>query len=344
MKWGIRRWQNKDGSLTDAGRIHYGYGPKRQSEKTFGGLEKAMSYHDSKKLAKKYTRAINKQNRDSYRMKGADDAERYKNQREVMKKLAKSIDDTKEQKEMLKAYDALEKHDETAGWHKNKNGEYELRPLTAADNKKRDKLLERFESAQTKALTKEQEIRDSFRSELLGAKLKDLGEEDTAEGRKILNAILRDRDGILSEFTGLKSSREAKSALRELSKVTDQKEKDSWSDFDGDPVRPKRSYDPERSETTLHDYAKQGRNEKAMRSEFDKMRNNATSDEDKDRKVSYWEQARDKGMYDLDFLEGVQNSKALHTHDTNTLLTEYAKYLDHPQEWWQNDRKKLEEE
>lgn len=27
QKWGIRRWQNLDGSLTEAGRRHYGYGP-----------------------------------------------------------------------------------------------------------------------------------------------------------------------------------------------------------------------------------------------------------------------------------------------------------------------------
>lgn len=26
QKWGLRRWQNEDGSLTDAGRKHYGYG------------------------------------------------------------------------------------------------------------------------------------------------------------------------------------------------------------------------------------------------------------------------------------------------------------------------------
>lgn len=36
MKWGVRRWQNYDGSLTDAGRIHYGYGPKRQSQQKYG--------------------------------------------------------------------------------------------------------------------------------------------------------------------------------------------------------------------------------------------------------------------------------------------------------------------
>lgn len=32
MKWGIRRYQNEDGSLTDEGRTHYGYGAKRLTE------------------------------------------------------------------------------------------------------------------------------------------------------------------------------------------------------------------------------------------------------------------------------------------------------------------------
>ena len=31
QKWGIRRYQNKDGSLTPEGRIHYGYGPANDS-------------------------------------------------------------------------------------------------------------------------------------------------------------------------------------------------------------------------------------------------------------------------------------------------------------------------
>lgn len=33
MKWGKRRWQNEDGSLTEAGRIHYGVGQQREAAK-----------------------------------------------------------------------------------------------------------------------------------------------------------------------------------------------------------------------------------------------------------------------------------------------------------------------
>ena len=33
MKWGRRRWQNEDGSLTEAGRAHYGYGSEREKNR-----------------------------------------------------------------------------------------------------------------------------------------------------------------------------------------------------------------------------------------------------------------------------------------------------------------------
>jgi hypothetical protein len=39
MKWGIRQWQNKDGSLTPAGRIHYGYGTREDHAKNVENSE-----------------------------------------------------------------------------------------------------------------------------------------------------------------------------------------------------------------------------------------------------------------------------------------------------------------
>lgn len=65
MKWGIRRWQNKDGSLTPEGRIHYGIGQARKAgivekvrnagiKKVFGEekLNKQLDY-ERKQRAKK---------------------------------------------------------------------------------------------------------------------------------------------------------------------------------------------------------------------------------------------------------------------------------------------------
>lgn len=48
MKWGFRRYQNKDGSLTPAGRERYGVGSKKESN----GSEKHLSKKERKRLEK----------------------------------------------------------------------------------------------------------------------------------------------------------------------------------------------------------------------------------------------------------------------------------------------------
>lgn len=48
MKWGFRRFQNKDGSLTPAGRERYGVGSKKESN----GSEKHLSKKERKRLEK----------------------------------------------------------------------------------------------------------------------------------------------------------------------------------------------------------------------------------------------------------------------------------------------------
>lgn len=40
QKWGVRRWQNSDGSLTPDGKIHYGKGNKKEAEGTNGNKSK----------------------------------------------------------------------------------------------------------------------------------------------------------------------------------------------------------------------------------------------------------------------------------------------------------------
>lgn len=50
MKWGVRRYQNKDGSLTAAGRKHYGYGPNGELVKK-GFIDKAFD-RKAEKLSK----------------------------------------------------------------------------------------------------------------------------------------------------------------------------------------------------------------------------------------------------------------------------------------------------
>lgn len=48
MKWGIRRYQNPDGSLTDAGRAHYGYEPHEDYKKAHE--KKSVKYMSNQEL------------------------------------------------------------------------------------------------------------------------------------------------------------------------------------------------------------------------------------------------------------------------------------------------------
>lgn len=54
MKWGRRRWQNQDGSLTEEGRIHYGVGAAREAAKNEARVikaqAKAKAYEEKQKV------------------------------------------------------------------------------------------------------------------------------------------------------------------------------------------------------------------------------------------------------------------------------------------------------
>lgn len=57
QKWGVRRYQNPDGSLTDEGRIHYGYSAKRRNstvEKLSGQSAKESKKASNKAKAEEY--------------------------------------------------------------------------------------------------------------------------------------------------------------------------------------------------------------------------------------------------------------------------------------------------
>lgn len=67
-----------------------------------------------------------------------------------------------------------------------------------------------------------------------------------------------------------------------------------------------------------------------------KMRYSAKTDEEKDRRVHKWENARDDDKFDINFLEAVQNSKILHDGDKQALVIEYAYYLADPHAYMQS--------
>ena len=73
------------------------------------------------------------------------------------------------------------------------------------------------------------------------------------------------------------------------------------------------------------------------------MRNSSKTDEEKDLKEHYWTNARDNDQWDINFLEAVQNSAILERNDKKSLLTEYAKYMADPSDYWKNGRHQLED-
>ena len=68
QKWGLRQWQNEDGSLTPAGREHYGYGEARSkmlsAKANYRQAQKAYSKSFNKATgASQYIRALTKKGR-----------------------------------------------------------------------------------------------------------------------------------------------------------------------------------------------------------------------------------------------------------------------------------------
>lgn len=99
----------------------------------------------------------------------------------------------------------------------------------------------------------------------------------------------------------------------------------------------------DKSELKAYKDGKSGASDKDLDDAFKKMRNSSKTDEEKDLKEHYWTNARDNDRWDINFLEAVQNSVILDQNDRKSLLTEYAKYLADPSDYWENEKDKLRE-
>ena len=170
MKWGVRRWQNKDGSLTDAGRKHYGYGSSQER----------MSYSDRQKYSKKLKKDIKRHerafNKTWYRqgIKNAEDKHNA-NYNQAYKRYGDDVNNSKEAKAMWDAYDKANRITDASG---------------LILNKKATKAWDDYAKAEERYWKKTEELLSEHKSDILGAKLSDLGYEDTQEGREILESML----------------------------------------------------------------------------------------------------------------------------------------------------------
>ncbi len=135
---------------------------------------------------------------------------------------------------------------------------------------------------------------------------------------------------------------------------TDAMKKKSGADFDGDTIDPKylekvetssgdTRYFYDKDELKAYKDGKSGASDKDLDDAYKKMRNSSKTDEEKDLKEHYWNNARDNDRWDINFLEAIQNSAILERNDKKSLLTEYAKYMADPSDYWENGRHQLED-
>lgn len=98
QKWGRRQYQNQDGSLTDLGRQHYGYGPGRGSVKgtAYRALSKVYGLNERayNRLGNRTAASMNKSAKNEMLRKAAkadEDRDKYRNSEEYKERKAKVV-------------------------------------------------------------------------------------------------------------------------------------------------------------------------------------------------------------------------------------------------------------
>ena len=151
QKWGIRRYQNEDGTLTEAGKARYG-----------GDITKA-----SGKFVKKQVRAAIK----SGSLKNAD-------------KIAKKVGD-----EVMKTEEGKRFTELTEKYSKAAKDLSELYGREVSYNLYGEQAIE-YALAQKRFLEKVNEFTNKHKDEMASATLKDLGYTDSEKARKYLNKYM----------------------------------------------------------------------------------------------------------------------------------------------------------
>ena len=105
QKWYHRRWQNPDGSLTPAGREHYGYGDERDSSSKYD--IKQLKAETKAKI--RYEKAQQKMNAKLEKVKKAEKERKAKEraaeaEKKAKEKVAEHAKEVAEQKKLLEAF------------------------------------------------------------------------------------------------------------------------------------------------------------------------------------------------------------------------------------------------
>lgn len=162
MKWGIRRFQNKDGTLTSAGKKHY--------SKAFRDAEDKQRARDMKIPLGDY---------DSYRAN-------HPYTTGLQKDLGEYLRKTDEYKSYAKAMNALEEYNLSLVQSFKDRGVFGNALDSAIVNDKKYKQLEEaMDVANAKYNQKIGEVYLANKDNMIGAKLQDLGFTDTQESRDL---------------------------------------------------------------------------------------------------------------------------------------------------------------
>ena len=169
QKWGVRRYQNPDGSYTDAGRKRY----SKQLEKKVN--KSANNYlHNSFQVGTQMADTINKPNTSKVRKKIFDDP-----------------DYVKANERLMNAYSEHEHAIEDAVF---KYG-YTLKGMPESTRKSLEASGDKINDLSKKHWDQFEKTLNKYEPELLSAALADIGEEDTEVGRQLIKEIYTKKRG-----------------------------------------------------------------------------------------------------------------------------------------------------
>lgn len=200
QKWGVRRFQNSDGSLTAAGRERYGSGEGSSNSDGSYKVQRSSSKAPNGKFEDSFTKNDINTKRgngilyecsyNSYDMwydiprSPAQKALYDKRERELAKSdNLKSDYESKKQK-----YKDLDE-DLTDAILKYQNAAYEMPEVQMLRTEWRN-AMEEFRKASDKYYKAVQPVREKYEKKMLGQALTDLGYENTEDGRELLRRIL----------------------------------------------------------------------------------------------------------------------------------------------------------
>lgn len=160
QKWGVRRFQNSDGTWTEAGKKRYANTIKRDLKKQNRESDKAIfkyGYHSDK-----YNNL-------------------HKNLHAVQNKMNDEAKNSKEYKKYASARDKFYNAEEE--WIDSQKA-----PIYT---KQMEKVRDNYDKASRQYSKKLESIWDSYYGDMMGAKLKDIGHEDTEYGRQVCAELLK---------------------------------------------------------------------------------------------------------------------------------------------------------